>query len=120
MDKGYLILNYQNKNIDFKNLFLDKQNAIIYLNQLNENIYKLNLTYLKTKLNKTKKIKKQEKLKIVIEDYQNLREKANEAVKQGLPLYLQPSFKTKYLKHTEYYITEIQLKKVNNEDQKTE
>jgi hypothetical protein len=117
MEKGYLILNYKNpKNIDFKNLFLDKSNAIKYLNQLNDDIYNFNLSYLKNKLNKTKKIKKQEKLKIVIQDYQNLRDKAEVAIKNGLPLYLQPSFKTKYLKHKEYFITEIQLKKINNEE----
>jgi len=66
---------------------------------------------------KTKKIKKQDKLKKVIEDYQKLREKAQDPINLGMPLYLQFSFKPKYLKHKEYIITDINLKKASNEQQ---
>jgi len=109
--KAYIVLNQNDKNIDMKNIFLQKPQAVKYLNQLNDNIYNLNLAYLKNKLNKTKKIKKQEKLKKIIEDYKKIREKAQPMIDAGFPLYLQPSFKIKYLKHKDYILTDVNLTK---------
>lgn len=117
MDKGYLILNQENKKVDFQNLFLDKKNAIQYLNQLNNNTFLLNLVHLKHKLNKTKKIKKRSRFNIIIEDYIKLRNDIDEAIKKGLPMYMEPTFKKiKYLKHREYYIVEIDLTKTENKE----
>jgi hypothetical protein len=110
MEIAYLILQMNSKKVDYKNIFLEKENAIKYLNQINENIYKLNHLYLKNKINRIHKLKKKEKYKNILLEFERIYNIINQT--PDIPYYINSNFKyIKKLKYQDYYITEIQLNK---------
>jgi hypothetical protein len=117
-EKAYLIVNTKNKKFDFKNLFLDYNNAIKYLNQLNIGIYINNLNYLKSKLERINKEDKRTKIKNIIKAYKHGFNLLEPMIKENKPLYLNSILDDKIkkkLKYSDYYITEVNLKKKEEE-----
>jgi len=110
MEKAYLIIQINCKKIDYKYIFLDKNNAIKELNMLNNKIYNLNLLYLKNKIKRIHKYSKKQKYKIILEEFQNI---YNTIIQNpDIPIYINGNFKhSKKLKYLDYYITEIELNK---------